>query len=134
MLCKCAKCKKEAEIICFVDDRPWCEECLDRALGTPPKKERVVFRKDKDLYTNTEKILAVFPDDDSRIGTVAYVSFYFDGYGRAVFEPYGEMALSYYYNKTSPVKKDSHEIGLFKYALKEQFGKDFDVRESFPRA
>ncbi len=93
------------------------------------KKERVVFRKDKDPYMNIEKILAVFPDDDRRIGTVAYVPFYFDGYGRAVFEPYGEMALSYYYHKTSPVKKTSPEIGMFKYALKEQFGTDFDVRE-----
>lgn len=37
MTCKCAKCGKESEIVCFVDDAPWCEQCLDKALGTPQK-------------------------------------------------------------------------------------------------
>lgn len=39
MICKCEKCGKEVEIVCFVDDEPWCEECFVKALGTPPKEE-----------------------------------------------------------------------------------------------
>lgn len=31
--CRCGKCGKQAEIVCFVDDVPWCEECLSNALG-----------------------------------------------------------------------------------------------------
>ena len=33
MICTCGKCGKEAEIVCLVDDIPWCEECLMKALG-----------------------------------------------------------------------------------------------------
>lgn len=32
---KCAKCGKIKEIICTVDGKPWCEDCLDRAMGWP---------------------------------------------------------------------------------------------------
>lgn len=33
MECKCAKCGEVREIVCRVDGEPWCEECLDKALG-----------------------------------------------------------------------------------------------------
>lgn len=33
LVCTCGKCGKQAEIVCFVDDVPWCEECLSKALG-----------------------------------------------------------------------------------------------------
>lgn len=29
----CAKCGQEKEIVCTVDDKPWCEECFDKAMG-----------------------------------------------------------------------------------------------------
>lgn len=32
---KCAKCGEIKEIICTVDGKPWCEDCLDRAMGWP---------------------------------------------------------------------------------------------------
>lgn len=38
MTCKCAKCGKDAEIVCFVDGKPWCDECFCKALGAPPKE------------------------------------------------------------------------------------------------
>lgn len=37
MICKCAKCGEESEIVCFVDDEPWCEGCLNKALGPLPE-------------------------------------------------------------------------------------------------
>lgn len=29
----CTKCGEEKEIVCYVDGEPWCEDCLDKALG-----------------------------------------------------------------------------------------------------
>lgn len=29
---ECAKCGKQADIVCFVDGFPWCEQCLINAL------------------------------------------------------------------------------------------------------
>lgn len=36
---KCAKCGKETEIVCFVDDEPWCEGCLNIALDPLPEDD-----------------------------------------------------------------------------------------------
>lgn len=33
MICKCGKCKKTKEIVCFVDDVPYCEDCFLVAMG-----------------------------------------------------------------------------------------------------
>ncbi len=39
MICKCVKCGNVAEIVCLVDEEPWCEECFIKALEMLPKEE-----------------------------------------------------------------------------------------------
>ena len=34
MICKCGKCGKTKEIVCLVDDVPYCEDCFLAAMGT----------------------------------------------------------------------------------------------------
>lgn len=36
MICKCGKCGGQFEIVCLVDDVPYCERCLLAALGPLP--------------------------------------------------------------------------------------------------
>lgn len=90
--------------------------------------ERVVFRRDYDPYMKMEKYLAVFPDDPHDIGYLAFVAFYFNG-DRAVFEPYGEMCLDYYYGKTKRVRRQSDEALRCLQAIEKYFGYQFKVRE-----
>lgn len=72
--------------------------------------ERVVFRTEKDPFMPwLTKYVAAFPEDLATTGNIAYVSFYFNDDGRAVFEPYSEMDSSYYYKKTKLVHKNSAE-------------------------
>lgn len=61
--------------------------------------ERVIFRVEKYAYDKgTRHYLAVFPDDKANPGCVACVPFYFLENGTAMFEPYCEASLEYYYN------------------------------------
>jgi hypothetical protein len=63
------------------------------------QSERVIFRVEKYAYNKeTRHYLAVFPDDKANPGRVAAVPFYFDGHGKAIFEPYCEIDMGYYYD------------------------------------
>lgn len=37
--CKCGKCGEVKEPAAFVDGKPWCEDCLDAALGGSAMEE-----------------------------------------------------------------------------------------------
>lgn len=67
--------------------------------------ERVIFREEKNPYTNETGFLALFPDDEANPGMVECVPFSFDGQGRAIFEPLGEADWGYLLGKTRIVHK-----------------------------
>lgn len=91
--------------------------------------ENVVFRTDYDPYMNMEKYLAVFPNDPCNTGRVAYMGFWFDEYGRTLFEPYGEMSLDYYYNSTKVVHRNTDVAQKCLKTIEGYYGMMFDVRE-----
>jgi len=93
-------------------------------------KERVIIRKDFDFDMGIEKYLAVFPDDPVATGThLAYVAFYFNGNNKAVFEPYGEMDVSYYYKKTKIVHKKDPKARELLNTINSYFGVEFKLAE-----
>lgn len=83
--------------------------------------ERVIFRVEKSEYApDGQSFMAVWPDEEANLGYRSFTPFYFDGYGRTVFEASGEVCTDYYYNDTRPVKIDSdlgrkclHEVERF---------------------
>lgn len=90
--------------------------------------ERVIFRTDHDPYMKCEKYLAIFPDDPTNVGRLAYVSFYFNG-ERPVFEPYGEMSIEYYYYNTKRIKKGTELSAKCLCAIEWFYDSKFVVRE-----
>lgn len=96
--------------------------------------ERVIFRRECDLYHNgTENFLAIFPDDPARPGYLNCVGFYLDGYGGAVFEPYTECSYGYYRDKTRRVRKDSADAIWCKRMIEQRYGGEYCVMEKIMR-
>lgn len=91
--------------------------------------ERVIFRIEKNPYdTNNEYYLAVFPDTFANPGRYACIPFHFDLGGRAIFEPFGECSMSYYYS-TKCVHKNTTIAERCKKAVEEYYGESFRVME-----
>ena len=65
--------------------------------------ERVILRIEKNPYVDGTSYLAAFPDEEALPGRIAAVAFHFE-YGLAIFEPFCEVDLSYYYG-TKPLHK-----------------------------
>lgn len=91
------------------------------------KPERVVFRIEHDPYMEIDKVLAVFPDDEANRGRICFVPMWFDGHGTAWFDPYGEMAIQYYWS-TKPLK-DMEMAEKCKKALEDRYGGEFRVMQ-----
>lgn len=91
--------------------------------------ERVIFRIEKYAYDReTRHYLAVFPDDEANPGRVAAVPFYFDGHGQAVFEPYCEIDIGYYYETRLVHRFDAETPKLLKALTDYYSGKDGPVQ------
>lgn len=92
------------------------------------KNERVIFRKEYWPRWNDTVYLAVFPDDPANPGRYGYVAMRFDG-DTTWFEPYGEMAVDYYYRYTKPVHTNTEEARRCLAALEDRYQTSFDLRE-----
>ena len=90
--------------------------------------ERVIFRKQYNPYTKEWGFLAAFPDDDCSVGMISGVSFTFDRDGKAVFEPYTDYSLPYYYAKKIVRRKDPM-MGKLRKAVEDYYGTKFRVCE-----
>lgn len=91
--------------------------------------ERVIFRKEKNPYAkDTPYYLAVFPDDEANPGRVCCLPFFFDGHGKAVFEPYGEIDIGYYYETRLVHRFDAETPKLLKALTEYYSGKDGPVQ------
>ena len=89
--------------------------------------ERVIFRIEKNPYFDGASYLAVFPDTESNPGRLACVPFHSVN-GTAVFEPFGECSLSYYY-ETKRVRRRSSEARQCLDAVQEYYKASFHVVE-----
>lgn len=70
--------------------------------------ERVIFRTEKcDYAPDGNGYMAIWIDEEANPGYRSFTPFYFDRYGRTIFEASGEVCTDYYYNDTRPVKTDS---------------------------
>ena len=96
------------------------------------KAERVIFRTEWNEYLDKDTLLAVFPDDDANLGRICYVPFYFLGDETIWYEPYGEMAVDYYYRNTKPVK-DAELIGKCIQALTVRYGGKYQSMQKIIR-
>lgn len=92
-------------------------------------KEKVVFRMEHNPYRGGISYLAIFPECSANRGFYAAVPFYFDNEGRAVFEPFCELAYAYYYGDTRIVHKSDGMIEKLLSAIENQFGESFSVCE-----
>ncbi|MBQ1776618.1 MAG: hypothetical protein IIZ93_00530 [Acidaminococcaceae bacterium] len=96
------------------------------------KAERVIFRKEKNPYgKDTPYYLAVFPDDEANPGRVCCLPFFFDGHGNAVYEPYCEASLNYYY-KTHLVHRFDLETPKLLNAIQCYYQRPFRVMQKLP--
>lgn len=91
--------------------------------------EKLVLRREFDPYRCAWGFLAVFPDDPANGGRLAATAFYFDNYGKAMFEPYGEIDREYYYCKTKRVRKNSFEAVKCKTVLEAYYNTEFKLME-----
>lgn len=126
----CAKvetCKKDIGIIwgfCNTDFEPKKEERKVKV-----KKERVIFRRDKQHEKGADWFLAAFPDDEANPGRVACLPFYVPyKSGAPVFEPFCEVDLSYYYS-TKLVHKDEMCAEACKEVIENYYAAEFEVVE-----
>ena len=85
-------------------------------------KLRVVVRTEKNYGYDGFHWVAVFPDDKANPGRVSYVPFDVKDGTVHQIEPFGEMALSYYYDCTKYVKP----IVLDSYGVMEALQKWYD--------
>ena len=90
--------------------------------------ERVIFRREYNPYTKEWGFLAAFPDDECNRGMIAVEPFGFNREGNAVFEPYTEVSLSYYYGKKIVRRKDP-VIGKLRKAIEGRYNTTFRVCE-----
>ena len=90
--------------------------------------ERVIFKREYNPYTQEWGFLAAFPDDECNRGMIAVEPFGFNRDGKAFFEPYTEVSLSYYYGKKVVRRKDK-EISKLREAIEKYYGTTFRVCE-----
>lgn len=90
--------------------------------------ERVIFKREYNPYTKEWGFLAAFPDDECNRGTIAATPFGFNRDGKPFFEPYTEIALSYYYGRKIVHRKDPM-IGRLREAIEKYYGTTFRVCE-----
>lgn len=94
------------------------------------RNEKVIFRTERNPYMpDTECYIAAFPDDETRYGRIGCVPFYFDGYGKAWFEPYTDVYDGYYYGKTRIIHKGTPQAEKCLSAIESYYGVKFDVVE-----
>ena len=74
--------------------------------------ERVLFRYMNDPYLKVVRWVAVFPDDPANPGRLSFISGYYDGHDKPIFDPFDEMDLAYYYKHTKPVSRDMHVVPI----------------------
>ena len=90
--------------------------------------ERVIFRKEYNPITKEFDYLAAFPDDEAGRGRIAVSPFALKMDGTAVFEPYTEVPLSYYYAKKI-IRRNSPEMGMLRKTIEDYYGTKFRVCE-----
>lgn len=90
--------------------------------------ERVIFRREYDPYMKEWGFLAAFPDDDCNMGMISGISFRFDQNGKAVFEPYTDYALPYYYGKKL-VRRNTPDAARCRAAVEGFYNTKFRVCE-----
>lgn len=96
--------------------------------------ERVIFREEKNPYDpGTPYYLAVFPDDRSTRGRIAFVSFHF---GKqydfrddecAIFEPLGECNYKYYLS-TKIIHKNDERAEKLLQAVTEYYSTEVPAK------
>lgn len=91
--------------------------------------ERIIFRKEKNPYTNEPSYLAVFPDDETNPGRVECLPFCIRDNGTAVFEPLCEADLWYYYKTKIVHKNDPLADKLLKTVSEYYEGLQFRIVE-----
>lgn len=95
--------------------------------------ERVIFRKEKYPYDKeTPHYLAVFPDDQANPGRVCCTPFYFTVDGTAIFEPYTEADMGYYY-QTNLVHRFDAETPKLLDAIQKYYNQQFQIMQKLPR-
>ena len=95
--------------------------------------EKVIFRYEWNRCTHSATYLACFPDDPACPGRIAYIAMHFNGEA-VTFEPYGEMSLDYYYQRTRIVHKFDPYARKGKEAIEKYYGHSFRVVEKIMRA
>lgn len=85
-------------------------------------KLRVIIRTEKNYDSDGFHWIAVFPDDKANPGRVSFLPFDVKNGKVCWIEPFGEMALSYYYDCTKYVKP----IVLDGYGVREALQKWYD--------
>ena len=71
----------------------------------------VIFRKERNPYTDLDQYIAVFPDEHdvpSRPYDMMCIAFYLAG-DRTIFECHGSMCPEYYYQNTKRISKEESE-------------------------
>lgn len=94
--------------------------------------ERIIFRTEKNPFVGGTGYLAVFPDDEANLGMVNCLPFHFVG-GAAVFEPYCEASLPYYYCSTRLVHKHTEEARMCLKAVQDYYKSSFHLVEKMTK-
>lgn len=89
--------------------------------------ERVIFRTELNPYVDGPSYLAVFPDDPANPGMICCLPFHFVNTA-AIFEPYTEASLGYYYDSTRIVHKDTDAAQKCLQAITSYYGSPFEFR------
>lgn len=100
-------------------------------MAKAEQAEKVIFREEYNPYQHTWDYLAIFPEEESSLGTVLAVPFYFGG-ETAWFEPVVEIGWRYYY-KTKIIHKTDKRIPKLLTALENYYGTKFKVMEKVIR-
>ena len=90
--------------------------------------EKVIFRYEWNPETRRGTCLACFPDDPANPGRIACLPMDFNG-DSAVFEPFCEVSLDYYYKRTRILHKGSSAAIKCKEAIEKYYGHSFRVVE-----
>lgn len=93
------------------------------------RKERVVFRREKQWEKGADYFLAAFPEESCNPGMVACLPFFVrHSDDRPLFQPFCEVSLDYYY-KTKLVHKGTMCAEACKEAVEKYYDTEFEVAE-----
>ena len=101
------------------------------------EKEKIILRTFYNPYTKTWEYMAVFPEEGSKPGTLAAVTFWvWHGIGGIVhrsFDPFFEVPFDFYYRRTKIIHRDDPRIPELLGELEAYYRESFCVVEKLPK-